>query len=279
MRLLSFNPYRTLGIPGVTCMKPDQMMRNLSLVAQADVVLFPETWQLNVLCYGLKKRVFPSPASYDIGYDKVEMTRIFQALAPAHVPHTLIVASDDEGEAQVLEDIGLPAVLKEPRSSMGRGVELIETRTALRNWAAQVSVLYAQEYLPSEADLRVVWVGDRVATAYWRRGGNGFHHNIAKGAVADFDDIPPAALQLVERLCHTLSIDHAGFDLIVQDGHCWLLELNVLFGNSGLAQRGIRVEQLILDYLQRSAGGTTGAATVLPSAMSAGQSESQEMQL
>lgn len=157
-------------------------------------------------------------------------------------------------------------------------MELIETRKALHAWAAQVPVLYAQEYLPSEADLRVVWIGDRIAAAYWRRGGSGFHHNVARGAEADFDDIPPAALQLVERLCRALSIDHAGFDLIVQDGHCWLLELNVLFGNSALVQRGIHVQHLILEYLQRSVEVTADAVTLRSGPMSGQHSDSQEGQ-
>ncbi|MCB1785026.1 MAG: hypothetical protein KDJ33_02165 [Gammaproteobacteria bacterium] len=259
MRLLSFNPYRTLGLPGVGYVKPEQMFDQRQRVLDADVVLFPESWQLNVLCYALRRRVFPSPASYDLGYDKIEMTRAFQAVAPQHVPRTLILPANANAVERVVDELGLPVVVKEPRSSMGRGVALLETVAALRDWTANSAVLYAQEYLPTEADLRVVWVGDRIIAAYWRRGGDGFHHNVACGGLADFDAIPPGALRLVEQVATALGIDHAGFDLILDGDHPWLLEFNVLFGNEALNRRGIKVEPAILDYLVRS-----GAASGRP---------------
>lgn len=254
MRLLSFDPYRTLGMPAVTYLKPEQMLSQREQVLGADVVLFPQTWQLNVLCYAWRRRVFPSPATYDLGYDKVEMTRAFEALFPRHVPRTLIVPATESGIRRVLEELGLPVVVKEPRNSMGRGVALVETMAELRAWTERVPVLYAQEYLPAEADLRVVWVGDRVLSAYWRRGGDGFHHNVACGGEADFDRIPLPALVLVRDVANALGIDHAGFDLIVDGDHVWLLEFNVLFGNEALNRCGIGVAPAIHDYLERSRG-------------------------
>ncbi|MCB1923003.1 MAG: hypothetical protein KDJ27_04530 [Gammaproteobacteria bacterium] len=252
MRLLSFNPYRTLGIPGVSYLKPEQMLSQRDTVMAADAVLFPHSWQLNVLCYAWRCRVFPSPASYDLGYDKVEMTRALQAIAPAHVPHTLILPPTESAVQQAIEALGLPLVAKEPRNSMGRGVALIDSVVELRRWVARVDVLYVQEYLRCDADLRVVWVGDRVLGAYWRRGGDGFRHNIARGGEADFDAVPAHAIGLVGEIARRLGIDHAGFDLMVVDGHPWLLEFNTLFGNEALQRQGIRVEPAIFDYLQRT---------------------------
>jgi ribosomal protein S6--L-glutamate ligase len=251
VRLLSFDPYRTLGMAGVSYLKPEHMFARRDLVTAADVVLFPQTWQLNVLCYAWRRPVFPSPASYDLGYDKIEMTRAFQAIRPEHVPRTLIVPANENGLAAALEEFGLPMVVKEPRNSMGRGVALIETRAALRAWIARVPVLYAQEYLPAEADLRVIWIGDRILSAYWRRGGDGFRHNMACGGEADFDSIPAEALDLVTDIASTLGIDHAGFDLIFSAGQPWLLEFNTLFGNAALNQRGIQPAAAILEFLLR----------------------------
>jgi ribosomal protein S6--L-glutamate ligase len=114
-----------------------------------------------------------------------------------------------------------------------------------------VPVLYAQEYLPADADLRVIWVGDRILSAYWRRGGDGFRHNMACGGEADFDGIPAEALDLVTDIASTLGIDHAGFDLIFSAGQPWLLEFNTLFGNAALNQRGIQPAAAILEFLLR----------------------------
>jgi ribosomal protein S6--L-glutamate ligase len=49
VRLLSFDPYRTLGMTGVTYLKPEHMFARRELITAADMVLFPQTWQLNVL--------------------------------------------------------------------------------------------------------------------------------------------------------------------------------------------------------------------------------------
>jgi len=252
MNLVSLDPLRSLGIPCAFACRPDDLFRHRQQILAADCVLFPRTWQLNVLAYAWKRRTFPNYASYDIGYDKIEMTRAFMAVAPEHCPHTLILPASPAGAAVAAEELGFPLVVKHPRSSMGRGVELIESRSALNAWVARSDVLYAQEYLPSTADLRVVWVGDRVVTAYWRRGGDGFRHNIARGGELDFESVPQSALALVQRIATTLDIDHAGFDLAVIDGWPYLIELNCLFGHDGINARGIALSPIVLDYLART---------------------------
>jgi ribosomal protein S6--L-glutamate ligase len=253
MRLVSFDPLRSLGIPGVTPLKPEQMQDSLELLRAADAVLFPQTWQVNTLHYALGKRLFPSIASYHLGANKVEMTRAFQALVPAHVPETLIVAPTPAGLDAIAARFGFPVVVKELRESMGRGVHLIADRRALLDYADRVDTVYAQELLELDRDLRIVWVGDRVVSAYWRIGGDGFHTNVARGGRIDFDGIPPAALELVARVATALGVDHAGFDVAMVGGHPYLFELNTLFGNEALNQQGLALGPIIADWLARSA--------------------------
>lgn len=242
--------YRALGIPGVRYIKPELALQQLDELRQADWILFPEHWQVNTLTYALKKRLFPNPATYHLGYDKIEMTRAFQSIAPAHVPQTLILPSSDY-DSESVGELGFPLVAKEPRNSMGKGVFLIEDRRALREFAARNSVLYLQEYLPITRDLRVVYVGRRAIAAYWRIAAPGtFHNNVARGGSISFDDVPAAAIALVEKLAAELGINHAGFDLAEVDGHFYLLEFNILFGNEALNQRGISVARHIWEYLQ-----------------------------
>lgn len=52
MHLVSFNVFRTLGLPNTTVLKPDQFLQHRQLLQQADWVLFPEYWQLNSWCMG-----------------------------------------------------------------------------------------------------------------------------------------------------------------------------------------------------------------------------------
>ncbi|HMB54983.1 MAG TPA: hypothetical protein VKU40_16825 [Thermoanaerobaculia bacterium] len=252
MRLVSFDPLRTLGIPGITQVKAEQVFRRLDEVRTADWVLFPQSWQVNFLHYGLKRRIFPSIASYHLGHDKVEMTRAFWSVAEAHVPLTLILPADESGAETAADGLGFPLVVKEPRNSMGRGVHLVENRKQLAALVPMLDLLYAQEYLPCERDLRVVVVGDRVLTAYWRSGGDGFLHNVSRGGELDFAEIPQEAVELALAVARDLGVDHAGFDLLVPaDGRPRLIELNTMFGTQGLNAAGVKTAPVILEWLRR----------------------------
>ncbi|HEX7048088.1 MAG TPA: hypothetical protein VF275_11020 [Gammaproteobacteria bacterium] len=254
MQLVSFDPFRSLRIPGVTVLKPEHWLAHRELLRAADCVLFPEFWQLDALQYALGCRLFPSPATLRIGHDKIVMTRALEAAFPAWTPFTLIRANTPASREEILDRMDFPFVMKIPRESMGRGVKLIANRGEFNAWCDEQSVLYAQEYLPIDRDLRVVWIGDGVVAAYWRQG-EGFLNNVAQGGLVDFEDVPAVALDAVAMIARALGIDHAGFDVAIVDGHPYILEFNVRFGNQALTGRGIRVEEHIHAWLLRQFAG------------------------
>ncbi|HVK98704.1 MAG TPA: hypothetical protein VM553_02785, partial [Dongiaceae bacterium] len=156
MRIITFDALRCLDIPGVHYIKPEQYLNHLPEIAQADWVLFPEYWQVNALYYGLGARLFPSIASYHIGHDKIEQTRAFQLVCPGNIPDTQILENSPENVERLWDELVTPFVAKDPRSSEGRGVFLIEERRQWRDYCAQSPVLYVQELLPIDRDLRLV---------------------------------------------------------------------------------------------------------------------------
>lgn len=265
MNLVSFDALRTLKLPGTTCLKPEHFFQQLPLVRAADWVLFAQHWQVNALVYGLQKRIFPSQASYHLGHDKIEMTRAFAAVAPEHLPETLIEANDTAGAERVWEQLPRPFVAKIPRSSRGEGVFLIHNGDDWRRYLALTPVIYAQEYLPIDRDLRIVYVGRGIVGGFWRlQSAQGFHNNIARGGVIDRSPIPKAARDLVLRLARTLGIDHAGFDIAMVGRHPYVLEFNRLFGNRGLSGGVDPVPKAILDYLRKADGGNGPGAPSRP---------------
>jgi len=252
MKLVSFDALRTLNLPDTTYIKPELFYRELPLIRSADWVLFPQYWQLNTLVFGLGARVFPSQATYLLGHDKVEMTRVFTAIAPRHIPETLIEANDADGAARAWERMSVPFVAKLPRSSQGAGVYLIRDRGDWLRYLARTPVIYVQEYLPIDRDLRIVVVGRSVIGGYWRlQSAQGFHNNVARGGLINRSPVPRAARELVLRLARTLGIDHAGFDIAMVDGHPYVLEFNRLFGTSGLQGGADRVTRAMLRHLRR----------------------------
>lgn len=252
MQLVSFDAFRTLRLPAAHYIKPELYFTQLNDVRDADWVLFPEYWQINSILFGLKKRIFPSLASYLLGHNKIEMTRAFMTVAPEHVPWTLINGNVSGAADAIWQRMSLPFVAKVPKSSMGDGVFLIETRDDWERYLAVTPSLYVQEYLPIDRDLRIVWIGDRVIGGFWRlQSDRSFHNNLSRGGHIGHGPLPEAAIALVTRLARALEIDHAGFDIAMVGDYPFVLEFNRLFGNRGLGPLNDEIPGAILEYLQR----------------------------
>lgn len=252
MRLISFDPLRTIGFPDTTHLKPAQMYQHAAALQAADWVLFPEYWQLNALQYAYKVKIFPSEASYRIGHNKIEMTRAFQAVAPHNIPETHIVANTPGNAEDLWQRLPRPFVAKLPKSSMGEGVWLIDSMSDWQQYLARTEVLYVQEHLPIDRDLRIVVVGDAILTAYWRvQSPYSFHNNLARGGTAEFSPVPEAALKLVQQVATQLGVDHAGFDVAMVGERPYLFELNRLFGNQGIKGGDAAIREAILRHLRR----------------------------
>ncbi|MBM7572316.1 ATP-grasp domain-containing protein [Aquibacillus albus] len=266
MNLVTFNPYRTIGIPGIKYVKPEQSFREIDTLRNADALLFPETWQTTFLTYGLKKPIFPSIESIQLGFSKVEMTRALWTICPDHVAYTEILANTEQNRVHVLDTFPYPFVAKESRNSMGKGVFLINCKDDFNHYATHSDVLYVQEYLPNEdKDLRVCIIGDKIVTAYWRTASQGsFLHNISQGGQLCFDFIPEDACELVLKVARALNINHAGFDILYSNGKPYILEFNILFGNQGIREQGISLEREIYDYLLKTINPPKPTAPLTP---------------
>ncbi|WP_417581289.1 ATP-grasp domain-containing protein [Nitrincola sp.] len=250
MNIVSFDAFRTLRLPGVTFIKPENMFRQKDEILAADWVLFPEYWQVNALVFGLKKKIFPSLPSYLLGHNKIEMTRAFRLLVPANTPETAIHANTESRVAEVWDKMDLPFVAKIPKSSMGEGVFLIENRADWTAYLARTDIIYAQEYLPIDRDMRIIIVGKQLVAGYWRlQGQDGFHNNVSRGGQVDLSPLHPAAIKLALHLAEVLNLDHAGFDIAMVGDHPYVLEFNRLFGNTGLPDLHVRVADAIQAYI------------------------------
>ena len=250
MNIISFDALRTLHLPNVRYIKPESMYDHLEEIKQADWLLFPQYWQLNALVHGLKKRIFPSLASYMIGHDKVEMTRTFRTVTPQHHPYTLIAANTPYEADKIWQDMPTPFVAKIPRSSMGNGVFLIDSLMDWQAYLDQTDVLYVQEYLPIDRDMRIIWVGDKIVSGYWRlQSSDGFHNNVSQGGQVEVALIPKEAQDLVTYLAQTLDINHAGFDIAMVGSTPYVIELNRIFGNQGIPSLQKDVNTELLSYL------------------------------
>lgn len=251
MKLISFDALRTYNMSSAHYIKPENLFKEKEKVKEADWILFPKYWQINTLVYGLKKNIFPNISTYHLGHNKVEMTRAFMAVCPENTPYTEILSNTPNNQELILDTFSFPFIAKEIKNSMGNGVFLIQNPKEFKNYCRQNNVLYVQEKLPIDRDIRITYVGDEIVGAYWRIGSeNNFKNNVAQGGTISYDNISADALLLVESIAKTLGINHAGFDVAEVDGHYYILEFNVFFGTRGLLDMGVNLSEIILKYLK-----------------------------
>lgn len=151
MRLVSFDAFRTCRLPSAHYLKPDHQNTQLPLIQDADWCLFPEYWQVNTLVFGLQKRIFPSLASYLLGHNKIEFTRVMMSLWPQNMPQTFILDNSPQTREDILSVMDYPFVCKTPKSSEGRGVYLIENRADFLRYCDSNVVLMYRSICPFSA--------------------------------------------------------------------------------------------------------------------------------
>lgn len=253
-KYVSFNPHRSIGIPMVKYIKPDNMYRSTKEILMAQKLLFPESWQVNTLIYAFKKDIFPSPVTYHLGFDKIEMTRAIRACFPGYIPKTEIYANTTAHFYNLVEEFGLPFVCKEVRSSSGFGVHLINTEEEFLMFKQNNPTVYVQEHIKCDRDLRVVVIGDRAVDSYWRiKEPGSFHCNLARGAKISRKDIPRDVVDEVLGIALFLKIDYAGFDIALTETGLKIFEFNLYFGTKGIRLNSVDLGNEINQYLRRQA--------------------------
>ncbi len=250
MKILSFDALRTTKFKGVSYMKPELLFKEKESVLEADWILYPPYWQINTLVYGLKKNIFPNIATYHLGHNKIEMTRALSSVLPNHIPYTEIQPNTDAGRNFIMDYFDFPFIAKDVKSSMGQGVFLIEKPSDFTAYCSNVEVLYVQERLEIDRDIRINFVGNDIISGYWRVASDAdFRNNVAQGGTIVYDLIPEAAMTLVKEATSILGINHAGFDIAMVDGHPYILEFNTLFGTKGLIDQKIDLGEIVINYL------------------------------
>lgn len=119
---------------------------------------------------------------------------------------------------QVLDELGLPMIIKEGRGSFGMKVYLIETEEAFHKKVVELQgVDYVfQEFIATSRgrDIRVNIVGDQVVAAMYRHSEIDFRANITNGGSAEVVELTEAQKQLAIEAAAAVNAEFAGVDLL-----------------------------------------------------------------
>ncbi|MCM3758090.1 RimK family alpha-L-glutamate ligase [Sporosarcina aquimarina] len=118
----------------------------------------------------------------------------------------------------VLQELGLPMIIKEARGSFGMNVYLIETEEQFYEKTESlrgIDYLF-QEFISSSRgrDIRVNVVGGQVVAAMYRHSETDFRANITNGGKAEIVELTDDQINIALRAAKSVSADFAGVDLL-----------------------------------------------------------------
>ncbi|WP_025783494.1 RimK family alpha-L-glutamate ligase [Sporosarcina sp. D27] len=119
---------------------------------------------------------------------------------------------------RVLQELGLPMIIKEARGSFGMNVYLIETEEQFYEKTESlrgIDYLF-QEFISSSRgrDIRVNVVGGQVVAAMYRHSETDFRANITNGGKAQTVELTDAQIDIALRAAKSVGADFAGVDLL-----------------------------------------------------------------
>lgn len=208
----------------------------------------------------LKKPVFPNLNQYYSFNDKIKQKEIFDYLKLPQIP--TYVANEKNQALKIINQIKYPTVIKDAYSAAGEGLFKINSKAQARKITNKIfkngyqnikNYLYIQKFIPDlEKDLRIITIGNKVATAYWRQSPNDWKHNISQGASADFNHIPQSAKKFCLDLSKKMNFHWMAYDLIIIKNKIKILEWTCNFGCKAPKERGLDIRDQIIEYTIRN---------------------------
>ncbi len=219
--------------------------RQLSELAEYDGLFIRETTSIDNHTYRFARRawqegmpVIDDPISMIRCTNKVFLMELLQQ-NQVPTPPTRIVAEDTD-LTKVIDELGLPLVVKIPDGSFSRGVHKIESPAALKAICEELfeetDLLLAQKFLPTDFDWRVgVLAGKplfvcqyRMARGHWqvvKYRPDGSSHEGGFSAF-DLDQAPHDIMDIAVRAARPIGDGFYGVDLKQTDNGIVVMEVN-----------------------------------------------------
>lgn len=209
----------------------------------------------------LKKPMFPDTNMYFTYNDKIKQYDLFEFLKAPYI-NTYISYKKPEA-LNIAKRLKYPIVIKNTYGYGGKHVFKIESQKEARDAIEQIfdrgyngiqGYFYAQDFIKTDCDLRIITVANEVV-AYWRVNPGNWKHNISRGGQVILDDVPKEAIRICQKISRAMKFHWMSYDLFARNGRYYLLEMACNFSTKGIEARGVNVReklvQYIVDYLKK----------------------------
>ena len=193
--------------------------------------------------------------------DKLRSQQILTK-AGVDTPKTLVSRNTTDID-ELLEQIGLPVIIKLATGTHGNGVVLAETKKAAKS-ALQAFYLYnedgtnilLQEYVKESAgvDIRAFVVGSRVVASMKRQSlDDDFRSNLHKGGEGTSVKLTAGEKRIAVKAAKAMGLHVAGVDLMRSSRGPLVLEVNASpgFGIERVTERNVAAK--IIEYVEHNA--------------------------
>lgn len=188
--------------------------------------------------------------------------RAIQLLAKSNIdiPRT-VVSRDSSKIDKLVEDAGLPLIVKLAASTQGKGVVLAETKKAAKSvlqafYVLDSSVLI-QEYIGESegTDIRAFVVGNRVVASMQRQSlTDDFRSNMHQGGEGTPIKLTQEQRKIALRAAKAMGLQICGVDMLISERGPLVLEVNATPGIEGIEQVTKRkVAEYIIEYVENNA--------------------------
>ena len=181
-----------------------------------------------------KVRFYPSMDTQFSNKSKENVTR-FAWKYDIPIPKTYIYYDLDKAD-KFIEKTTYPKIIKKsygPSNYGGYFVHKVDDVQEAKNLLAQKKYqpAYFQDFVPMEADVRVMLIGHKPVCAFWRRAPEGeWLTNTSQGGSMDYQDVPKELLDLAVYVSKCANAEYWACDVAVgEDGKYRILECATAF--------------------------------------------------
>lgn len=176
------------------------------------------------------------------------------------IPRTIFSRETDKIE-DLIEQIGVPVIIKLAKGTQGKGVVLAETRKAAKSviqafYVLDTSILL-QEYIEESggSDIRAFVVGNKVVASMERRSvTDDFRSNIHQGGEGVQVQLTDEERKIAIRAAKAMGLQVCGVDMLRSNRGPLLIEVNANPGLEGIERvthRDVAME--IIEYVEKNA--------------------------
>ncbi|MCP8899986.1 RimK family protein [Gilvimarinus xylanilyticus] len=220
--------------------------KDFARLVEYDALFVRATTSVNHFTYRFARRaqaeglvVMDDPDSILRCTNKVYLTQLLDTHKLPMPPTRILTRADCGREQALIEELGLPVVLKIPDGSFSVGVKkaqsLEELKVLLQEMFRRSALLLAQGYLYTEFDWRIGVLNGQplyacryyMAQNHWQI----YNHGAGKGASGGFDamatfEVPKPVLKAAVNACRLIGDGFYGVDLKQDGNKVYIIEVN-----------------------------------------------------